>query len=203
MNQEFLSERRKAMEEAFFANQNKTLLQRLRETDAARQKKAALAAASGISDDNVLEKLVALNIGSDTLAALSLVPIVKMAWADGAIDDKERKAALSAAAEIGLSNDSVSRALFEQWIAQRPPVGLFHAWKEYIGALLATMDEDARRALKQDILNRARAIAEATGGFLGIGRKVSYQEEIVLQELNGLLGSGRVASAKVKFRIAI
>jgi DnaJ-domain-containing protein 1 len=107
MNQEFLSERRKALEEAFFANQNKTLLQRLRETDAARQKKAALAAASGISDDNVLEKLVALNIGSDTLTALSLVPIVKMAWADGAIDDKERKAALSAAAEIGLSNDSV------------------------------------------------------------------------------------------------
>jgi len=183
MNQEFLSERRKALEEAFFANQNKTLLQRLRETDAARQKKAALAAASGISDDNVLEKLVALNIGSDTLAALSLVPIVKMAWADGAIDDKERKAALSVAAEIGLSNDSVSRALFEQWIAQRPPAGLFRAWKEYIGALLATMDEDARRALKQDILNRARAIAEATGGFLGIGRKVSHQEEIVLQEL--------------------
>ena len=183
MNQEFLSERRKALEEAFFANQNKTLLQRLRETDAARQKKAALAAASGISDDNVLEKLVALNIGSDTLAALSLVPIVKMAWADGAIDDKERKAALSVAAEIGLSNDSVSRALFEQWIAQRPPARLFRAWKEYIGALLATMDEDARRALKQDILNRARAIAEATGGFLGIGRKVSHQEEIVLQEL--------------------
>ena len=32
MNQEFLGERWKALEEAFFANQNKTLLQRLRES---------------------------------------------------------------------------------------------------------------------------------------------------------------------------
>ena len=97
MSEEFLGNRRKTLEEAFFANHNKTLLHRLKQTASVQQKKAALAAASGISDDNALEKLVALDIDSDTLAALSLVPILKVAWADGAIDDKERKAALSAA----------------------------------------------------------------------------------------------------------
>lgn len=183
MSEEFLGNRRKTLEEAFFANHNKTLLHRLKQTASVQQKKAALAAASGISDDNALEKLVALDIDSDTLAALSLVPILKVAWADGAIDDKERKAALSAAAEIGLSNGSVSHALFERWIAQPPSAELFRAWREYIGALLATMDEDARRALRQDILDRARNMAEATGGFLGIGRKVSPQEEAALKEL--------------------
>jgi hypothetical protein len=45
------------------------------------------------------------------------------------------------------------------------------------------LDEDGKRALKLDIVRRARAVAEATGGFLGIGRRVSAEEEAVLREL--------------------
>jgi hypothetical protein len=58
-------------------------------------------AASGITDDALLDKLVALNLHGETLAALSLDPLVMVAWADGHIDKGERIALLSAASGGG------------------------------------------------------------------------------------------------------
>src|ERR687891_288917 len=88
MSEEFLGDRRKALEEEFFAKQNQQLLRQLRETTAVRTQKEALAAALGITDDDVLEHLMALGLSSETLAALSLVPLVEVAWAEGRVDTK-------------------------------------------------------------------------------------------------------------------
>lgn len=183
MGDSILNERKVALEEAFFAKQNNALLGRLRDADNARLKKQALSTASGITDDAVLEKLAALNISGDTLAALALVPLVVVAWADGSLDDKERRAAFSKAAEMGLQPQDVSHQLFERWLAEKPPAALVNAWKDYISAFAATMSADARRAFKQQILARARDVAGAAGGFLGTGRKVSAAEESALKDM--------------------
>lgn len=183
MVDEFLGDRRKALEEAFFAKQDAILRQNLREIDDARLKKAALSAASGITDVASLERLVALHIDSNALAALSLVPLVAIAWADGRIDDQERTVALAKATEIGLNKQDVSYQLFARWLAHRPPPELLAAWKEYITALSATLTPEAVQALKRDLLHRARSVAEASGGFLGIGRGPSASEAAILDEL--------------------
>jgi DnaJ-domain-containing protein 1 len=178
MSKEFLGDRRAALEEAFFAKKDRELLQRLRELDQARQTKEGLSAASGITDESVLEKLAALNIDSDTLAALAVVPLVAVAWADGSISDSERRSAFSKAAEMGLSKQDMSHRLFEQWLAEPPPPELLALWKGYVKAL-----GESKHVLKQGVLPRARAVAEAAGGFLAIGGKVSPAEERVLKEL--------------------
>jgi hypothetical protein len=41
----------------------------------------------------------------------------------------------------------------------------------------------AKQALKQDLLGRARVVAEAAGGFLGLGTRISSAEQAVLTEL--------------------
>jgi len=183
MGDEFLGERKRALEEAFFAKENKTLLQRLRQADAAKSRKAALAAASGITDEAVLDRLAALDLGSDTLTALSLVPLVMVAWADGSLDDKERQAVLSAAAEAGLDRQGAAHQLFDRWLREPPPRELLAAWTDYTRAISATLDAAARAALRSELLGRARRVAEAAGGFLGVGRKVSASEEAVLTRL--------------------
>jgi tellurite resistance protein len=142
-----------------------------------------LSAASGITDDAGLARLAALNIGSDTLAALSLVPLVAVAWADGSIDDKERSVAFSKATEMGLGKQDISYQLFTRWLAEPPPPVLVTAWKDYIGALSTSLTPEARSAFKQELLDRARAVAEAAGGILGLVRRVSPAEESVLKEL--------------------
>ena len=84
--------------------------------DETMREKEALSAASGITDDTVLERLAALNISSETLAALSLIPLVVVAWADGSIDDKERAGVFSRAAEAGVGKGDISHELFERWL---------------------------------------------------------------------------------------
>ena len=57
------------------------------------------------------------------------------------------------------------------------------AWREYVGALAESLDRAALDALKNDVMGRARGVAEAAGGFLGLGNKVSSEEQAVLDEL--------------------
>jgi hypothetical protein len=77
----------------------------------------------------------------------------------------------------------VSYQLLEQWLTQRPPPEMFARWKAYIHALSATLSEQARKALKTAVLDRAQEIAHAAGGFLGIGSKVSKTEKAVPEDI--------------------
>jgi hypothetical protein len=56
------------------------------------------------------------------------------------------------------------------------------AWRAYIAALLGELSTEQHRELEERILGRARAVAQATGGLLGIA-SVSREEEAVLTEL--------------------
>jgi len=183
MSRDFLHDRERALEEAFFAQQDEALLRRLREADAAKSKKEALFAASGISDDALLDKLVALGVDGAAVASLSLVPLVLVAWADGSIDAKERGAALSAAVEAGVDKQGAGYQLLERWLTMKPPPNLLSTWMDYIRAISSTMTEQGKRDLKGDLLGRARAIAEAAGGILGAGWKTSPAERDMLARL--------------------
>jgi hypothetical protein len=183
MSDEILGGRRKALEESFFAKHNEKLRRALRAQEAAKAKKEALAAASGIDDDTVLDELISLDIAADTVAALALVPLVEVAWADGSIDEKERAAILAAATQTGLEKDGASHQLLQGWLEVRPDTRVRAAWNDYVSALCRTLGTDARRILKQTVLGRARRVAEAAGGFLDLGSKVSHSEQAVLDEL--------------------
>jgi len=183
MSEEFLGDRRKALEEEFFAKHNRQLLQQLRQTTAAGRQKEALAAATGITDAAVLEQLAALDLSSETLAALSLVPLVEVAWADGSLDAKEQSALLAAAEQTGLSKNSASYQLLEEWLREQPSPKLLETWKAYVAILSSTLNDQAKHASKQDLLGRARLVAEAAGGFLGLGKRISSAEQAVLTEL--------------------
>ena len=180
MSNEILGNRGRALEELFFARESEKFNQSRQEKDVAENRKAALSAASGISDDTVLDQLIALGISSDTLAALALVPLVEVAWADGDMDEGEGKAILSAAEDSGLSAEGA--ALLDEWLVIQPGSSILAAWKTYVNALTGNMDAVTRDKLKRELLSRARAVAESAGGILGIG-KISKEEENKLEEL--------------------
>lgn len=183
MTNEILGDRRKALEEEFFARQNAILLRRLAEDDAARTRRERLSAASGITDPAALDQLEMIGAGPETMAAIALVPLVVTAWADGKIDDQERSAVLSAATENGLAEEDIAFEILEEWLEEAPPPTLLEAWKAYIAALVAPMDASARQLIREQTLGRARWVAAATGGFLGLGNRISAREEAVLDDL--------------------
>lgn len=183
MADETLRERERALENVFFAQESERLLQRMRDADAARSRKAALAAGSGIADEAVLDQLAALGLGPQGVAALALAPVVLVAWADGTLDPRERDAIQQAAQSAGLAQNPEARELLAGWLSTPPPAGLAEAWRGYARAVSAGMAPDARAALRRETLERAQGVARAAGGFLGLGSRVSDQEARVLDDL--------------------
>jgi len=185
---ELLEDRRRALEDAFFAAQDAKLRQKLAEADTRAARKAALIAASGIQDGPVLERLLDLDMGPEALTALSLVPLILVAWADGEIDGSEKTAILKAAAESHLPHGSAGHALLEGWLKQRPPARLFETWSAYVHAATASLDAAQRTGLRDHLLGQARSVAEAAGRFLGFGSAISSSEAAVLEKLEAAFG---------------
>lgn len=177
-----MAERGKALEEAFFARHEKTLLEQSRQAADIQARRAALAAASGIHDDDVLDRLVSLELSPETVAALGLVPLVEVAWADGSLDTKERDAVVEAATEAGVEDGTPAHDLLEEWLDRRPPGELMALWKDTVRVLQDALEPEERTALRDELLGRAQRVAEAAGGILGLG-KVSAEERRMLSEL--------------------
>jgi len=172
----------RALEESFFERENQKLLAKLREQGERDRKRATLREALRIDDEDVLDHLVALDVSPETIVAFSLVPLVEVAWADGEIQPKERDAILKAAVERGVGHDSPTAHLLSNWLAMRPDPQLLETWMAYIEELKPSLSEASRKEMKKSVMGRARAIAEAAGGFLGVG-SISAAEKKMLDEL--------------------
>ncbi|MGH7897068.1 MAG: hypothetical protein ACREQQ_03900, partial [Candidatus Binatia bacterium] len=88
----------------------------------------------------------------------------------------------------GIKPESAAHRLLEDWLTKRPEPRLLTTWKDYVKALSTSLDAGALGAVRQDVLGRARAVAEAAGGFLGLGSKISKAEEKTLRELEQAFG---------------
>jgi len=177
----------KNLEESFFAKENEAILRRLRKEAESKAKREALSQHSGITDPGILDKLVELDVNVERVTALALVPLVEVAWADGTLSPAERGAILKAAAGRGITSDCPAGQLLANWLEQRPDTRLLHVWVEYVGAFASTLSPDHRDRLRHDMLDRAREVARAAGGFLGVG-SISAEEKRVLEEMEKAFG---------------
>lgn len=177
------------LEEGFFSPIPPELRTRIRDAERARtEHMLALADASGISNVAMLENLVARGIGSEALAALTLYPLIAVAWADGRVDRGERQTALATAEECGLKPSSTSYRLLVEWLDHAPPDRLLRdAWLGVVRELCAEMGDAQRMQLETELLARTRAVASASGGFLGLG-KISRVEQDLLDDLSAAFG---------------
>jgi hypothetical protein len=177
-----LEERGRALENQFFDKENKAKIAAMKGKLDAQQSREELRKASGMSDDSVLDKLVELGLRANTIAALSLVPLIAVAWADGQIQDNERTAILQGAHGKGLEEGTDGYELLQTWLKDRPGDELFEAWEAYIKALAGQLNEEQNRLLKNQIVGFAKMVATSAGGLLGFG-KVSSSEEKMLHRI--------------------
>lgn len=178
-----LHDRGRALEGAFFQQKDKELLTKFRDELASEEKRTSLAKVSGITDEKLLNDLIGLEIDPGSFATFALLPLVQVAWADGKMQSAERTAILQAAEQSGIEKESAAFEVLESWLEDAPGAELFEAWKVYAGTLKNSLDETQATNLQNRILGRARDVAEAAGGFLGFGNKVSDEEAAVLEEL--------------------
>jgi hypothetical protein len=151
----------------------------------------ALGRATGIDDVDLLARIAELGIRAETLAALTLIPLIETAWADGVMDAKERAAVLRGAASCGITPDSASYRLLEIWTMERPAPEISAVWREFIAAIAKSLDARERELLRAKIIGRARAVANAAGGFLDATPSVSAEEHETLTALDSAFGAER------------
>jgi hypothetical protein len=173
---------RSRLEDAFFLEQDRKLIENLKRLREMEETKQALAEVSGIRDDAVLRKLVELNVRPETVASLTLVPLIEVAWASGKVDEKERQAVLAEAQSVGWAADSIGYQLLERWMTHRPGPELLDAWLTYTRSLSDEFPPEQRQFLKVGLLERLRRIAEASGGLFGLGR-ISTAEQAMIDKL--------------------
>ncbi|MBL8853558.1 MAG: TerB family tellurite resistance protein [Planctomycetaceae bacterium] len=182
MEDDSLQKRGNALEAQFFSEVDRKLIEKLRADIAHKSARDRLKSTTGLADDAVLDELLALGINDESVSALSLFPLVWVAWADGSVDPAEKAAILKAASDNGIDSDSVAAHLLNEWIRRAPAEEVVQAWVDYIGALKAAAGEATFQRVKQTILQRAYEVADAAGGILGLGR-VSSKERGVLRRL--------------------
>lgn len=182
MSETTLEDRGRALENQFFDKDNQQKLAAMKQKLDGQGTRDELRKASGMADDAVLDKLVTLGLRANTIAALSLVPLIEVAWADGKIQDNERTAILQGAHGKGLETGTPGYELLQTWLAKPPHDDLFVAWEAYIKALTSQLNEEQNRLLKNQIIGFAKMVAASAGGILGFG-KVSATEDKVLHRI--------------------
>jgi hypothetical protein len=153
-------------------------------------KEQEIALASGITDRAVLRLLADLEVSASVVAALALVPLVEVAWADGELAPEERASVLRASEEQGIRAGSRAHALLASWLEHRPTQTLFEAWEAYIEAVLEPLIPEERERLCADLVARARDVARAAG-HRGGPSGISKEEGLALERLEAALRIAR------------
>jgi hypothetical protein len=175
------------LEDLFFHVQDRENLKQMQALKKLEETKASLRSVSGIHDEAILQKLIDLNIRPETLASLSLVPCVFVAWADGKVTPEEKDAVLAAVVKLGWVQDSPDYSLLEHWMKRKPSADLFEAWTHYIESTCKKMNPDEIARFQQELMAPAKLVGESSGGFLGL-RKLSAPEKEMLRKLEQAFG---------------
>ena len=177
-----LGDEAKKKENAWAHERERALLEKARQVEQRKAWRARLAEVAGVSDEAFLDDLEEHGFAPETVLLLFTVPLFLVAWSDGEVTVKEREAILEASRRHGLEPGSPAWERLEGWLAARPGPTFF----EHSLVLLKRMLEanpEARPKLAKEIVEAAVFVAGASGGFFGIGNRVSGGERTVLERI--------------------
>lgn len=175
--------RGQALEEAFFYRMDQELIAVLGKRLQREEKIRSFAQATGIQDKRRLEALVDSDFELSTLTAFLWVPLVFVAWADGNVDELEKKAISEVLRLKGISEETTSMLIAHEWFRRVPNDDLWQIWEEFIDSNLSKLAPTVRNELMDEIIGLCHVVAHASGGFLGMG-KISAQESNVIDRVS-------------------
>jgi len=167
----------------YFVRQSSDFFHHLRVEESRMEARLQLSQISGITNESILNDLLEYEVNASTVAALPLVPLVLVAWADGAMEPMERNAILKAMADQGLIPSQPAYELVLSWLEEQPDSSLYSTWRIYVRGITELMDHVSREEWKHRVMDRAQFIAASTGGFMGLGFMISAAEKLVLVRL--------------------
>ena len=179
--------RRSGFEAEYFHNKDAQLVAKLKAVFNRDLDREQLRKATGITNNEVLDRLAAVNAKGELLLAFRLYPLVEMAWADGHADPKEAKAVIDAAVRFGIPPTSSALQALEDWLKRGPTPDGRTAWFAFAGELRKTLNREELDKFRTDLLHGAKEVAKASGGLLGLVSEIGPAEKKVLEKVTDAL----------------
>ena len=185
-----LADRGRALEEDYFRKKDRELIEKMRAVDAAAKARKDLGASTGLSDPALLDELQALGFTPETVPLLPLIPLVRVAWAEGGVSAQERKMIVDLARARGITAGSGADRQLADWLDRQPSEAVFTRAMRLISAVMSGQSANTASLSAEDLVKYCEEIAAASGGLLGIG-KVSSEERKLLASIAAELKAGR------------
>ena len=182
-------------EELYFAAQDQEARRRLRDklagNAAGLEEQQRIAQSMGTSDVSVAEKVKALGFDGDSARVFDLIPLIHVAWADGSVQRGERAAIFKVLQKRGIEQDSEASRTIASLLEERPSDGWMRQSLAVLRELTGGIGDRS-----QEIVDLCIGVATASGGLLGLGKKIDADERVLIEEIVAALGNR--AADKVK-----
>lgn len=187
MTKDFLKERQRGEEAAYFQRLDAKLIEKIRTRAQVGEIAAALAAKLRVDDAELLRRVAELGLNEDTGLAILLAPLVQVAWAGGSVTDAERAVVLELAASRGVTTGTPAHEQLLEWLKQRPSDALFETAMEVMRVGFSVLPPQERDERIHGLVAACRRIASASGGglakLLGMRDGVSGEESDLLEAI--------------------
>lgn len=190
MQERIFGDREKALEEAYFRDQDAHLLDKLRQKATLDEIAVALRDKLQVDDPALLTKVRELGITVDTAPAFFLAPLVQVAWAEGKVAKEEHAMVLRLAHRRGIEPGSAADNQLVEWLRTRPSDAFFDTALELLKAGYSVLTAGERAERIKEIVQSCQDVAEASGGLgrlMGLGDGVSRVEALTLEEITQTL----------------
>jgi hypothetical protein len=146
--------------------------------------------AIGVSDHELITHLQRAGFTAETIALLEFAPLVEIAWADGAVSDRQRDLIFRIATREAITKDTPARDHLAAWLEQRPSNNVFAVSLAAIRAKLDSLGPEVHAMLHRRFMGDCTAVALAADSALG-DNKISLDEGRVLARILMSLRPGR------------
>ncbi len=136
-------------------------------------------------DPDLTKQLESIGLAPADARLVALLPLVQVAWADGAVQAGERELILDIAKKRGLVTEQ-STAVLEKWLTTEPSKFVHQTGRKIIAGLVARKKEELPNldgASPAEVVAWCEGVALAAGGFLGFGNKMAPTEKTAITEI--------------------
>lgn len=126
-----------------------------------------------------------LGIDRENFRVLALLPLVYVAWADGKMQGKERATIFKLANEMQWLTDSGEK-LLQKWFDERPSDEYLEKGIKVLNQLGLSSEgpgAEVTSDVMQLVVLMCRDVAQAAGGYWGLGDPISSDEEAALRKI--------------------
>jgi uncharacterized tellurite resistance protein B-like protein len=154
--------------------------------------KRGVARAAGTEDLDLAERIRRLGFTGETAMVFDLMPLVHTAWADGSVSRAERSTIFTVLHHRNIERGSEAFLAIESLLEEQPS----DAFQSESMAALRDLMAEKDGAKTAELIELCAHVADASGGILGLARRVSEEERHLIAKIADSLGS----TAQEEFR---